>query len=82
MNLEWRKSSYSGTEDDPVCVEVARFMPKWRKSSHSGTADDQVCVELSAAPFGVAVRDSKNPEDGYLRLSAGQFARLARGVKR
>ncbi len=49
--LNWRKSSYSGTNGG--CVEVA-----WRKSSYSGTNGD--CVEVAPAAAGVAVRDSKN----------------------
>ncbi|MFC0067754.1 DUF397 domain-containing protein [Umezawaea endophytica] len=52
----WRKSSYSGANDNGNCVEVA-----WRKSSHSGSSDNSACVEVA---FGgqVGVRDSKNPE--------------------
>ncbi|MEV4002881.1 DUF397 domain-containing protein [Actinomadura sp. NPDC049753] len=44
---------------------------QWRKSSYGGGADDQHCVELgrSAAEFGLAVRDSKDPDAGHLTLT-------------
>jgi hypothetical protein len=39
----------------------------WRKSSRSGAGND--CVELVVGRSGAAVRDSKNPEAGHLRLA-------------
>ncbi|MBO2458008.1 DUF397 domain-containing protein [Actinomadura violacea] len=54
----------------------------WRKSSHSGTATDEVCVELGRLDQGIGVRDSKDPDGGYLtsrlRSSLTSSLRLGR----
>ncbi|GAA1819816.1 DUF397 domain-containing protein [Actinomadura chokoriensis] len=57
---------------------------RWRKSSHSGGISDQQCVELGrlALGAGVGVRDSKDPDGGYLILSVAEFAGLIEQVKR
>ena len=55
---------------------------QWRKSSYSGTTNDDICVEVARVPFGVGVRDSKNPDLGHLALTRGQFVRLASGLKK
>ncbi|MFC4001065.1 DUF397 domain-containing protein [Prauserella oleivorans] len=47
---------------------------EWRKSSHSGGGND--CVEVAFTPDGTAVRDSKNPDAGALRLPAAQWEAL------
>ena len=57
----WRKSSHSA--DEANCVELA-----WRKTSYSGAESN--CVEL--ANIG-AVRDSKNPDSGMLRVDLPTF---------
>lgn len=54
--MVWRKSTYSAAEAN--CVEIA-----WRTSSRS--AEEANCVELSNIG---AVRDSKNPAGGMLRV--------------
>ena len=41
--------------------------PSWRKSSHSG--DWGNCVEIAALADGTAVRDSKAPDAGHVRVS-------------
>ncbi|WP_197319252.1 DUF397 domain-containing protein [Saccharomonospora sp. NB11] len=46
-------------------------MLEWRKSSYSGGGND--CVEIAFTDDGAAVRDSKNPTGGMLRLSARQW---------
>ncbi|WP_116247807.1 DUF397 domain-containing protein [Nocardiopsis sp. FIRDI 009] len=60
--LKFRKSSYSGHDQD--CVEVAHIPTGFRKSSYSG--QDQDCVEVADLPCGAAVRDSKNPSHDHL----------------
>jgi hypothetical protein len=47
----------------------------WRKSSRS-SGDGNNCVEVAALPYGVAVRDSKNPDSGYLTLATPAWAAL------
>lgn len=42
----------------------------WRKSSYSG---DQACVEVAAAPGGVLVRDSKNPDGPTLAVTTAAW---------
>lgn len=58
--INWRKSSFSGTEGN--CVEVG-----WRNSSYSGPNGD--CVEVAHAPLGVLVRDSKNTGGAMLAFA-------------
>jgi hypothetical protein len=55
--IAWRKSSFSNGAN--ACVEVG-----WRKSSFSSDGAD--CVEVAPTPPGIAVRDSKNPDEGIL----------------
>lgn len=43
----------------------------WRKSSYSGGGND--CVEVAFTRDGAAVRDSKNPGGGALRLSGTEW---------
>jgi hypothetical protein len=53
-DLQWFKSSYSGTEGGN-CLEVAL---DWRKSSHSSDYTGN-CVEVAPCPHTIHVRDSK-----------------------
>ncbi|WP_052863661.1 DUF397 domain-containing protein [Streptomyces niger] len=53
-DLQWFKSSYSGTQGE--CVEVA---VEWIKSSYSGSQGGD-CVEVAVTPSVVHVRDSKD----------------------
>jgi hypothetical protein len=69
VEVAWRKSSFSDGGGSS-CVEVA-----WRKSTFSdGGGSD--CVEVGVTSTGVAVRDSKNPDGGVLRLPVGAWAGL------
>ena len=91
--MEWRKSSFSGSETS--CVEIGF---DWRKSSYSGTetscveigfewrkssrsTDQANCVEIAypaAAPV-VGIRDSKNVGGGYLSVPASALRQLVQG---
>lgn len=52
---------------------------RWRKSSHSG--NDANCVELALATPHALVRDSKNPNAGFLTLPTPAFTNLIRVAK-
>ncbi|MEV3923253.1 DUF397 domain-containing protein [Actinomadura coerulea] len=60
-----------------------RMIVKWRKSSYTGGANDNQCVELGRLDpeAGIGVRDSKDPDGGYLVLSAAQFASVIKQLK-
>ncbi|WP_199431842.1 DUF397 domain-containing protein [Qaidamihabitans albus] len=47
---------------------------EWRKSTYSGGGND--CVEVAFTGEGAAVRDSKNPAAGALRLPAAHWHAL------
>lgn len=51
----------------------------WRKSSYSGGGND--CVEVAFLPGGAAVRDSKNPGGGMLRMTAFEWDVLLRAAR-
>lgn len=68
--LTWRKSSYSGTQEN--CVEVAHL--HWHKSSHSGSQEN--CVEVAHTSATILLRDSKNPGDEPLALTPSSFRAL------
>ncbi|MET9710842.1 DUF397 domain-containing protein [Nocardiopsis alba] len=76
MLLEFRKSSYSSAQEN--CVEVAQVAPAFRKSSYSSGGDN--CVEVAGLPTGAAIRDSKNPGDGFLAVGASEWSAFARLV--
>ncbi|MFI0487463.1 DUF397 domain-containing protein [Actinomadura sp. 9N215] len=59
-------------------VDLSRAV--WRKSRRSGNGGN--CVEIADLHHGVALRDSKDPANGHLTLSAESFARLVARVKR
>ncbi|ASR34572.1 DUF397 domain-containing protein [Prauserella marina] len=46
----------------------------WRKSTYSGGGND--CVEVAFLNEGMAVRDSKNPKAGALRLPESEWKLL------
>ncbi|MEU0490248.1 DUF397 domain-containing protein [Nocardiopsis sp. NPDC006139] len=75
-NLVFRKSSYSGQDQD--CVEVAHIPVNFRKSSHSGQG--QNCVEVADLPCGAAVRDSKHPTAGHLPFPSPEWAAFLRST--
>ncbi|MFF3615930.1 DUF397 domain-containing protein [Streptomyces sp. NPDC002580] len=54
-------------------VSAADAGPEWIKSSYS-TADGPDCVEVAAAPDGILVRDSKDPDGPRLTLAPAAWA--------
>lgn len=54
----------------------------WRKSSYSGTQAGSECVEVARFPEMIAVRDSKAPDCGHLRLGRETFRALLAELKR
>ncbi len=52
----------------------------WRKSSYSGHANSN-CVEVATDGRVVAVRDSKNPDDGSLVFPGSEWRAFLRRVK-
>ena len=77
MEPAWRKSSYSGDENQ-ACVEVAFA---WRKSSYSGN-ENTACVEVAFASPAVAVRDSKDPSGPHLTVAPSSWLGLLTSVTR
>lgn len=56
-------------------------MIRWRKSSHSQAAQGE-CVEVSVNASDVTlVRDSKNPDGPWLRVSGREIAVLLADIK-
>ena len=64
---EWRKSSYSGVNEN--CVEVS--LSPWRTSSYSGANNN--CVEVADLPGAAAVRDSQHPDAAHLTFPAAEW---------
>ncbi|GAB3713223.1 DUF397 domain-containing protein [Nocardiopsis nanhaiensis] len=48
---------------------------EFRKSSYSSGQDN--CVEIAALPTGAAIRDSQNPELGFLPVGASEWTAFA-----
>jgi hypothetical protein len=73
----WRKSSYSGANEDS-CVEIAAV---WRKGSHSG-GNEGNCLEVAVtAERLVAARDSKNPSGPVLCFGQREWRSFCREIK-
>ena len=71
--VQWRKSSYSGSNGGE-CIECAPVgTASWRKSSHSGPSGGD-CVEVAGLTASVAVRDSKDTSRPHLRVTPAAFA--------
>ena len=72
-NLQWRKSTRSGPWTDN-CVEVA-----YEKSSISG--NNGSCVEAHEHNGQIHVRDSKNPDGGFLTFTRAEWEAFTGGVR-
>ncbi|MET9959031.1 DUF397 domain-containing protein [Streptomyces sp. NPDC006326] len=78
-SVQWRKSSYSGTNGGD-CVECAPLgTAAWRKASYSGNTGGD-CVEVASQPCLVAVRDSKNPEGPAFTVAPEAFRAFVRSL--
>ncbi|NVI90928.1 DUF397 domain-containing protein [Actinomadura sp. BRA 177] len=55
--------------------------PAWRKSSRSTEGTSAQCVEIAHLVETIGIRDSKNPDAGYLAVSPAGFAALVRQIK-
>lgn len=51
----------------------------WHKSSRSAQGSE--CVEVASAPAWTGLRDSKNPQAGYLTFDRPAFAGLLAAIK-
>ncbi|MER6148906.1 DUF397 domain-containing protein [Streptomyces hirsutus] len=81
-NMQWRKSSYSGSTGGD-CVEcTVTDGAAWRTASYSGSTGGE-CVEVAAGcPTGaVPVRDSKNPTGPVLTISAPAWQTFVNGLR-
>lgn len=74
--LTFHKSSYSSGGDN--CVEIAQVSPAFRTSSYSSSGEN--CVEVADLPTGAAIRDSQNPELGFLPVGAREWTAFTRLV--
>lgn len=96
--VQWRKSSYSGSEGG-ACIEVAAVWRKssysgdeggacvevaelWRKSSYSSEDVSSNCVEVAELESVIGIRDSKDPEGPRLAVSVADFRALTGAIKR
>jgi len=52
----------------------------WRKSTYSGPTGGD-CIELAGLLFGVAVRDSKNPEAPHLTFGRAAFCEALKEIR-
>jgi hypothetical protein len=73
--LEWFKSSYSGSEGGE-CLEVAY---DWHKSTYSSEQGGD-CVEVATHPAAVHVRDSKNPDGPILTLDPATWTAFTASI--
>ncbi|WP_053688540.1 DUF397 domain-containing protein [Streptomyces sp. WM6372] len=73
--LQWFKSSYSGSEGDD-CIEVAL---SWHKSTYSGSEGDS-CVEVAACADAVHIRDSKLTASPELAVHPATWTAFLGGV--
>ncbi len=62
------------TPEAPVAARI-----RWRKSSYSNAGN--ACVEVGQAEIAYAVRDSKNPDTGYLIFGAEAWKAFLADVK-
>lgn len=81
-NVQWRKSSYSGSNGGE-CVEcTVTDGAAWRRSSYSGNTGGE-CLEVAhSCPTGsVPVRDSKDPSGPVVTVGAPAWQAFVDGLR-
>ncbi|MGI5322607.1 DUF397 domain-containing protein [Actinomadura nitritigenes] len=78
VSADRRSSSRSRTE---ITIRNGAGRVAWRKSSYSQPTQSD-CVEVARLGAAKGVRDSKNPEGGFLSLEPDAWAALVSGIKR
>lgn len=61
MTIQWRKSSYSGTANDDVCVELGRLAPGDGIGVRDSKDPDTGHLALTAAQFTTLLNHLKSP---------------------
>ncbi|MET9146436.1 DUF397 domain-containing protein [Streptomyces sp. NPDC004042] len=80
-NIQWRRSSYSGSTGGN-CIECAPLgAAAWAKSSYSGNTGGE-CVEYAHLTAHIALRDSKDPAGGHLAVAPEVFSRFVGAAAR
>lgn len=59
MNVQWRKSSYSGGVDDHQCVELGRLAPGTRIAVRDSKDPDGARLTLTVAAFADLIKQIK-----------------------
>jgi Domain of unknown function (DUF397) len=78
IDIQWRKSSYSGNGGQD-CIEVGAV--PWRKSSYSGNGG-QDCIEAGHVASAVLIRDTKDNERGpVLRVTVSDWRRFTATIR-
>jgi hypothetical protein len=52
--------------------------PEWRRSARCETG---ACVEVAVLDEGIAMRDSKNPESGFLRFTKSEWSAFLKSIR-
>ena len=61
-----------------MAVSSSGLSGLWKKSPTSGADGD--CVEVRRTPFGIQVRDSKNPDGAVLHFTDREWSAFLEGV--
>ena len=65
MTIQWRKSSYSGTANDDVCVELAQLAPGTGIGVRDSKDPDGGHLALSGAQFASLIEQIKQDSESY-----------------
>ena len=80
-NVQWRKSSYSGSNGGD-CVEcTVTEGAAWRSSSYSGNIGGECLEAADRHPGVVPVRDSKHPTGPVLLIGGAAWQAFVDGLR-